>query len=229
VNAQPDAMLGLLTLLQHGDSQFPSGAFAYSAGLEGLFADGHADNAGFDDLLATLIDCRWASFERIALTRAWRAARDLDALAALDAEIEASLFAPVERAGAVRAGKALLTTHLRLATSGAVALVQAIDGGRLRGHRVLIEGVLWQGLGVSAAQARALSGYAFVNGLCTAAVRLGRLGALAQQGMLARLALRLAQWAEREVAADEPLSAFSPLTEIAMMRRGARAQGLFAT
>jgi urease accessory protein len=219
----------LLTLLQHGDSQFPSGAFAYSSGLEGLFADGHADIARFDDLLATLVDCRWASFDRVALTRAWRAAHDLNSLAALDIEIEASLFAPAERGGSVRAGKALLTTHLRLATPGAAALRQALDCGRLRGHRVLMEGVLWQGLGLSAAQARALSGYAFTNGLCTAAVRLGRLGALTQQGILTRLVPRLARWAAHEVAADQALGAFSPLTEIAMMRRGARVQGLFAT
>ena len=75
--------LSALTLLQHGDSQFPSGGFAYSGGLEGLLADGllHAD--ALPACLRTLLATRWAGFERVVVAQAWAAAEsdDLPALA----------------------------------------------------------------------------------------------------------------------------------------------------
>ena len=219
----------LLVLLQHGDSQFPSGSFAFSAGLEGLLADGMIDAASLPNLIRAMLHGRWAHFERIALGLAWRANGDMPALIALDAELEASLLAPVERAGSARAGAALITTHLRLGTPAAVALRAHIERGALRGHRLMVEGMLWRQIGLDELHATLLSGYGFVLGLCTAAVRLGKLGALTQQAVMAELMTDIAALA----AAPWPLPAvpraFNPLAEIAMMRHAVRDRSLFAT
>lgn len=229
MNSATPASLCLLTLLQHGDSQFPAGSFAYSGGLEGLLADGCIAPEQLPDRIASLLHTRWARYDRVAMQRAWLAADAPAALDALDAEVEATLLAPVERLGSRRAGAALLTTHLCLGTPGAAALRGRITAARLHGHRAIVEGVLWRGLGLGAREATLLSGYAFVNALGTAALRLGQLGALAQQRMLAALAPLVAELAEAPLPPAALPRGFNPLAEIAMMRQAARDRVLFAT
>lgn len=219
----------LLTLLQHGDGQFPTGAFAFSGGLEGLFADGRASAAHLPVLIADLLRWRWAPFDSVFLRRAWQADGVLVVLAALDRELEAALLAPAERAGSARAGAALLTTHLRLGTRGAEALRSGIDNGDLRGHRIVLEGALWRAVGLDEFHATLLSAYAFVSMLGTAAVRLGLQGALAQQRLLAQLLPDIATLAAALLAPETAPSTFNPLAEIAIMRQPVRDRSLFAT
>lgn len=235
-------LLRLLTLLQHGDSAFPSGAFGFSWGLEGMLADGLLRAEELPDAIAAMLENRWAGFDRVAVRRAWRAAAAaadgapaprspevVEALAALDAEVEAMLLAPAEREGSVRAGAALLATHRRLGTAGAAVLQAAIAGGALRGHRPVVEGALWHGLGLDEGGAALLSGYGFAMALCTAAVRLGRLGALGQQAIVTWLVPEIARAAAAPLPEPPELVAFNPLAEIAMMRQGLRHGALFAT
>lgn len=229
MSAETRAALRTLTLLQHGDSQFPAGGFAYSHGMEGLLADDRITAEQIPALIASLLGTRWAHYDRVALQRAWRAAAQPTELQALDAEVEATLLALAERAGSRRAGAALLTTHLRLATPGASLLRTHIAAGRLQGHRVIVEGVLWRGLGFTADEATLLSGYAFVNALATAALRLGHLGALAQQQLLGRLMPRIVELATAPLPPATPPRSFNPLAEIAMMRLAERDRALFAT
>ena len=79
----------ILRTFQHADTQFPSGAFAFSQGLEALSQQ--QDRLGKFDLwnfLHAQIVHRWASSERVVIARAYRLGSDLDALAELDAEVE---------------------------------------------------------------------------------------------------------------------------------------------
>src|SRR5688572_13441511 len=63
-----------LTLLQHGDSFFPSGAFASSWGLETLHADGKVtDTASLTHFITGQLRLRWACCDRPALITAHRA------------------------------------------------------------------------------------------------------------------------------------------------------------
>jgi len=217
-----------LTLLQHGDSQFPSGAFAFSCGLEGMLDDDVTTAAALPALITNMLRCRWAPFDRVAVRLGWRAHADISALAALDNELEATLLAPAERSASTRAGAALLTTHLRLATVGAAALRASIDRGTLHGHRCLVEGAMWRAIGLEETQAALLSGFSFVNSLCTACVRLGRLGALGQQAIVTKLLPEIVRLADAPLGVPLQLRAFNPLAEIAMMRHPARNHTLFA-
>lgn len=215
-------------LLQHGDSQFPSGAFAFSAGLEGLFDDRVVAAQGLQSIITSMLRSRWAPFDRVAVRRSWRVANERAALRSIDSELEAMLLAPVDREGSRRAGAALLTTHLRLNTPGAVRLREDVNDGLVHGHRCMLEGSLWRGLGLDETQAALLSGFGFVNALGTAAVRMGHLGALAQQRLVASLLPEIASFAEQSLGPEPKLSAFNPLAEIAMMRHPGRHQNLFA-
>lgn len=219
----------LLALLQHGDSQFPSGAFAFSGGLEGLLADGMTTAAALPKVIAGTVRNRWATFDAVVVRLAWRADGSPATLAALDAQLEAALLAPAERLGSARAGAALLTTHLRLGTPGAAALRAQVDAGSMRGHRTVLEGALWRSLGLAEVESAILSGYAFLSSLCTACVRLGRMSALAQQELIAQLTAEIATLAAVALPTPPLPRAFNPLAEVAMMRHRVRDGCLFAT
>jgi len=219
----------VLTLLQHGDSQFPSGAFAFSAGLEGLLADHRTRPADLPELLRLWLRCRWASFDRVFLRKAWRAAVAADSLATLDQELDAMLLAPAERAGSVRAGAALLAAHRRLGTSGAEPLAKAIAAGELTGHRLILDGAVWRAIGLNEDAAALLSVYGYISALGTAAIRLGASSALAQQRLMTELAPDMARLASMPLGDEETPVAFSPWAEIALLRQPLREQMLFAT
>jgi urease accessory protein len=111
-----------LAALQHGDSAFPGGGFAFSWGVEGLVADELVGTANdLERVVEDLLVGRWAPFDRAALRGAFAAGSDLDRLTALDREVEAGTLVAGLREGSRRAGRALLGVHVRLATPGASA------------------------------------------------------------------------------------------------------------
>ncbi len=219
----------LLVALQHGDSQFPSGGFAFSQGLEA--SSQLADRLGgfdFSSFLQVQISHRWAQADRVALVRAHRAGGDLAALAALDHEVEASSFVEGLRTGSRRNGAALLTTHARIGTPGAAAYRALLRDGTALGHLAIVQGLLWHSLGLDEAAAVSISGYQAAASLATAAVRLGLIGAIEAQAVVATMLPLIDAAAQRSVADDEAIRSFAPLAEIAAALHGAAGQRLFS-
>lgn len=218
-------LAAVVAALQVGDSQFPSGAFAFSWGLETLTREGRCGRRQLAALMAAELEGRWASFDRVFIRRAMQADGD-SALFEIDAEIEAMAWSQALREGSRRAGAGLLTAHDRLGTPGATALRVAVMRGDTPGHLPLAQGVIFRGLGLAPALGLAVAGYGAMAGLASAAVRLGLAGALETQQALTTLAPRLAALAEAEPPAEA--GAFSPLLEIAMLRHGEAAAPLFS-
>jgi len=218
-------MNALLVALQHSDSAFPSGGFAFSQGLEAC-----ADLASFDvsGFLEAQIRFRWAPADRVALIRAHRLGSDLEAVARLDREVEASTVVAGLRLGSQRNGMALLTTHARLGTREAAEYRGMVRSGTAPGHLAVVQGFAWRALGVDEQTAVAISGYASLAALAAAAVRLGAIGALEAQATIARLLPVVAAASTSPVADDEPLASFNPLAEIGVMRHGEGGQHLFS-
>ncbi len=219
----------LLLAFQHADGQFPSGGFAFSQGLEATsqFA-GRLGGFDFASFLAAQIRHRWAEADRVALVRAHRTLGDLPALAALDAEVEASTFMDGLRSGSRRNGMALLTTHARIGTQGAADYRAMIRAGGAHGHLPVAQGLLWQALGLDEATAVAISGYQAAASLTTAAVRLGLIGSIDAQRFIAAVMPLIQASASADVAGDEPIRSFIPLIEIAVALHGATGQKLFS-
>ena len=219
----------LLVALQHADGQFPSGGFAFSQGLEAsssLAARlGPFDFAAFVD---TQLRFRWARGDRVALVRAHRLSGDLDGLALLDLEVEASTISDGLREGSRRNGLALLTAHQRLGTTGAAVYRAMIREGSACGHLPVVQGLVWQALGIGEDAAAAMAGYQMAASLATAAVRLGLVGAIEAQAVLGAALPGLVQLCDEPVAADEPLTSFTPLCEIAVALHGSSGQRLFS-
>jgi len=182
-----------------------------------------------DDLegaVGDLVLGRWAPFDRVALRRAFEAGSDLEGVAALDREVEASTLVAGLREGSRRAGRALLGVHVRLATAGAAEYRARVDGGA-PGHLTVVQGLVWRGLGLPVESAEALAAWGFAWALVSAAIRLDVIGHVAAQTLLTRLRPRIAALlgAPPPVA---PLHSFTPLADIAVARHPRREVRLFA-
>ncbi|MBS7540798.1 urease accessory protein UreF [Ancylobacter lacus] len=239
---------GLLTALRFGDSAFPGGGFAFSQGLEGLapLRGATPDADAVAAFLDEQISHRWGPAERVTLVRCHRAAGTggaaadddgadtamdegaLDAVAALDRDLDLSTFSQTLRRGARRNGAAFLAAHLRLGTPGAGAYRGRIASGAAPGTLAAIQGLLWRRAGLDETEAAALAGYQLVAGGLTAATRLGLVGALGAQALMPVLLGRVADVVSRPVAADEEPSGFSPYAEIAAARQARLPLRLFS-
>lgn len=225
----PSNHASLLLALQHGDSQFPSGSFAFSQGLEAssqlAAALGPFDFEGF---VTAQLRHRWAIADRPALARAHRLRDDPDKLAELDAEVDASTLVEGLRVGSRRNGVALLTTHARRGTAGAAAYRARIREGRALGHLCIVQGLVWGALGLDETTAVAISGYQVAASLAAAAVRLGLVGAIDAQEAISRSLPMVEAALDQEVGPDEPIRSFVPLAEIAVALHGSSGQRLFS-
>jgi urease accessory protein len=218
----------LLTALQHADSAFPGGGFAFSQGLEGFSA--LCGPLKPNDVLTTIrtqIRLRWASSDRIALVLAHRAAPDLDDLADIDFEIEAATLPEPLRTGSRRNGAAFLAAHARLGLPVAHSYRARIGEGTALGHLAVAQGLVWHELRIDETNATAMAGYQFAAGQTQAVVRLGIIGALDAQRILTDIRGDIAAAPAEPVPADAVLEGFSPLLEIAAMRHVRQETRLF--
>ena len=223
-------MSDLLTILQHADSAFPSGSFGFSNGIEGLAAmDAPLDRSGLRDVVAMILRHRWATSDRIAVALAHRAKDDLGKLAEIDQAVEAATLAEPLRSGSKRNGNALLAAHIRLRTQGAAGLRSEIEAGNAHGHLPLVQGFVWRVNGMGEADAILVSGYSTASGLIAAAVRLGRIGAVEAQGVLAHLLPTIAELAAPPVPPDAEIESFMPWVDIAASRQARAHLRLFAS
>lgn len=210
-------MIEPLLAMWQADAAFPSGGFAFSNGLEGLAASEPLDAQELESVVEGALRRRWASADRVALVAAFERAGDLDAVAAVDAEVEATTLAEPFRLGSRRNGAALLAAHARLGTPGASEWRAYVRAGRAFGHLAVTQGVVWRGAGLDAAGATLASGYMVVSGFMTAAVRLGIVGAVDAQGIVRRLLPVLAELVARPV--PDRIESFAPRLEIAAARQ----------
>jgi urease accessory protein len=258
-------MIELLYAIWQADSGFPSGAFAFSGGLEAFYALTGSDTTPLPALLHDMLALRWASSDRVALSHAHRASGALnvrpasgalnvrpacgalnvgpassgsdaraagnfvDAIAATDAALEAAILVQPLREGSRRNGIALLAAHERLGTAGAGPLRAACRDGRCLGHLAVIQGALFRAIGMDLPAAIAAAGYGAAASLVTAAVRLGRVGAIEGQRALSGVLPLLAHLAAHPPPPDAVPEAFLPLLDIAAARHARAVMRLFAT
>jgi urease accessory protein len=217
-------VLNHLLSLQHADSAFPTGGFAFSNGIEALAALGPLDDDSLAAIITAALRHRWASSDRIALIAAYRANGDIPALAAVDAAIEAATLAETFRLGSRRHGQSFLAAHARLRTPGADTLAAAVRAGHLLGHVTMLQGALWRAAGLDEKAVVAISGYQAIASMTTAAVRLGRIGALDAQRVMAQVLPLVSSIADDGDDLSDPgddgfvMSSFIPLIEIAAAR-----------
>ena len=217
----------LLRMLHLSDSAFPSGAFAFSNGLEALVRDGRAN--GRDEVEALLRDQiapRWLEVDRYYLSAAHEAAGDTETIDALDGDCEVTTTTPALRDASLAIGRSLLMSHTRMGTPGTDAFRGRIAAGTGKGHAAVVQGALAHGAGLPRVYAEAGALHGQLAGYTSAAIRLGRIGALEAQGILSRTIAHIGHC----LADPAPITpaGFAPLIEIAAARPNGLQARLFA-
>jgi urease accessory protein len=222
-------MLSTLHAIWQADGAFPSGAFAFSYGLEGVIAlRGEMAMREFEQLAMMILRQRWASYDRVALLRAFRAKGDLAAIAAIDREVEASTLGEALRTGSRRNGASFLASHASLGDGLARALREAVRSGDCLGHIAVMQGAVWSAAGLTEQLAQLTSGYAVASGLVAVAVRLGAIGALRGQAVLKACLPLIEELASRAVPEETEMESFVPFLDIASARHARADLRLFA-
>jgi urease accessory protein len=218
-----------LALLQHGDSFFPSGTVSFSWGLETLCAEGRVSGADtVADFLVSQLRHRWARYDRGALAAAFLAAADLGAVGEIDRLLDAQTLVAELRSGSCRTGGALLAVHKKLGTPRAEAYLALVRSGAVPGHAAAVQGLVWRGIGLDLGAAEVLSAYTLAVGLLGAALRLGAIGHIDAQRLLQRACGEIADLLIPAAPDIQAIQAFTPESEIAVMRHETADARLFA-
>ncbi len=196
---------------------FPTGAFAYSHGLEQAVADGAVcDAASLETWLNGVLAHGAGRQDAILLARSLAAGADHDALAALARALAPSAERLTET---LEQGAALART------------VQALTGRVLPARPLPVAlGQAAAPLGLDPRMVLALYLQGFIGNLVTIAIRHVPLGQTEGQGVLARLQPAIAALAEA-VAMDpgQPLGSAALAADLAAMRHEIREVRLFRT
>jgi urease accessory protein len=224
--AAPEVPAGLpdwlALFLQLNDSQFPSGSYAHSLGLEQLVADGRVRTAEeLESFLAEQIVPGLRALELPFLARAHAAAarEDLTALAEMDEEWEAWKASAELRRASRQIGERRLALLARVDPNPFVLRCQA--AGRPR-HQLLVLAVETRRAPLAAAGLGLV--YQTLSGYALAALKLLRLGPERAQAILrARL---LAFTADPRPLPAEP-AWFNPLLDVASLRHARAPERMF--
>jgi urease accessory protein len=196
-------------------------------GLERLLGDGWiSDEAQLRALLCDQIVPRWLEFDRVYVARGHAVAADTNALTALEHDCETRNLSVALRDASLRIGRGTLTTHARRGTPGAAEWLASIADGRLKGHAPCVQGGMGAALGLGLMETEAGALHGTLAAFASAAVRLGAIGALKVQPLLADAAA-LAEPCLVRPAPESP-HGFAPFLEIAASRSHDAATRLFA-
>lgn len=219
----------LFLLLQHGDTFFPSGAISFSWGLEGAFNEGWVTSThDLAEFLESQLRNRWASTDRAFVEASLFQATDLDAVTELDGVLEAMTLPEEQRTGSRRAGGALLLAHEKLATPGSVDYRRRQRSDAAPGHLAVVHGMLCSGLGLSPEEATVLSAYTCCSGILGAAVRLGLVGHVESQRILARAGPLIAELTSGPSPRVAEAASFTPMHDLASICHESQHERLFS-
>jgi len=224
--------IALWPLLQLSDQLFPTGAFAYSHGLEAYVEQGLVHNrATCQQLFETLCWHTLGPCDLVFCVQAFRRAAtgDLKALVQLDRLLNAFKMTKELRLESQQTGQAFLRASLALRPPPlAERFLQAIQQGTTPGHHAITFGLLTQSLGIPETSALQSYLYTVIAAWVAAALRLVPLGQSDGQRLLHGLMPTLSNILQRyrHLAPDEAWSC-TPGLDIRSMQHERQYSRLF--
>jgi urease accessory protein len=219
----------ILTLLQHGDSFFPSGAVSFSWGLEMLKNDQIITSINdVDHFIENQLIERWGPFERVVLAHTYEHADNIEQVIVIDNLVECMTLASELRDGSKRLGSALLTTYQQLNNATANRYLKLTYEDKALGHLPIAQALVWSSLGLSRSSVLMLSAYNFCVSVLGAALRLGMVGHIDCQKSLTKSQQLITEILTWPIPAIEEIHAFTPFADIASMRHEHSDTRLFA-
>jgi len=237
----------LYALLQISDSLFPSGAFAYSCGLEGLVAGswpargvvalygagGGRDGAdALEPILGSIFAGHLLHCDGLFGLRAHRAMRDgaIDPLCDADHALLAMKTARELREASTTIGRSFLTEAAAVLPEDDLlrAWHERVESGASPGNYAVAFHAAAAAADVTEHDALLAWGYQSVAQMVGALLRLGQLGHRGAQTILSRLR-PVVERGVRDLLAQDPdaPSSFAPVLEIASMRHERQYSRLF--
>ena len=107
-------------------------------------------------------------------------------------------------------------------------IIHACWRGVPPGHVAVVQGLVWRGIGLDAEVAIGVSAHCFCIGMIGAALRLGIIGHLDGQRLLAKLHDLVAELQATPIPSLHEISTFTPACDIAFMRHELQPGRLFA-
>lgn len=216
----PDALLGAFQL---GDSFFPSGAFAYSWGLETYVSEGLvADRDGLVRFIKAYLTGLVRRCDCIFIKLAYRSTeeKDLKNLVRLDRLLHSMKPAREIRDGSLQTGRQLLRVILSLYESDILAAVlEHVAKKKMHGHQPVMFGVVSQIMAIPFDVALLSYLYSTVSSIASAGVRLIPLGHTdAQKAINEVKPVVLTVFEEAELLGEGDISSFAPGFEVRAMR-----------
>ncbi len=219
----------ILTLLQHGDSFFPSGAVSFSWGLEMLKNDNVINSKSeLEDYIENQLTERWGPFDRVILFRTYECADNIEKVIFIDNLIECMTLTTELREGSKRLGIALLTTYKKLNNEIAQRYLTIMNNQQAHGHLSVSQGLIWKSIGLSKNSVLMLSAYTLCISVLGAALRLGMVGHIDCQNSLTRVRRLITDISTWPIPEIEEIHSFTPFTDIASMRHENTDSRLFA-
>ena len=216
-------MISLIGLLQITDSFFPSGAFAYSWGLETYVTEARVrDMEGLGEFLRAYLAGMTGRCDALAVKLCLEAAgrEDMQKVLRIDRLIHSMKLTREIREGSMQTGRQLLKVMGLLHESAMLdGFAQAVERGGAHGHHAVVFALVCNSLGAATDEALAAYLYSAVAGIVSAGVRLIPIGHTEGQKVIEDIKPLLAGIAEEVLSLDEDdISAFAPGIEIRAMR-----------
>jgi len=218
-----DRQSNLFRLFQITDSFFPSGAFAYSRGLETYVNEEIIrDRKGLEEFLRAYLTGLTAKSDALFLKLSWEAAEreELNTILRLDKLTHSMRLAKELREGSLQAGRQLLKVMRALHSSKLLEhFAEMAETGKAWGHHPVVFALVCGALEISKEDAVMAYLYQIVSSLVSAAVRLIPLGHLDGQKVIEEVRPMALRVAEDLISLNEDdLSSFAPGIEIRAMR-----------
>lgn len=213
----------LLSLFQIIDSFFPSGAFAYSWGLETYVSEGLIkDRNGLKSFLEAYLSGVTKRCDALIVKLSYEAAEreDINTVFRIDRLIHSMKLAREPREGSMQTGRQLLNVMRGLHKSILLEhLAEGISDGKALGHHPVVFGLVCSVIENSKDEAVMAYLYQTVSGIVSAGLRLIPLGHMDGQRVIEEIKPLLIKIVDDvSLLNEDDISTFAPGIEIRAMR-----------